>query len=327
MPNRRNPNASGRGLMPEGRPSSHLGDAGPGRRSDLPWELPHTFLGLDESASAFATARAVILPVPYETTTSYGGGTRSGPGAILSASRYIELYDQELDTDPSTVGIHTLPAFELSREGPEAAARELETAFGRLLQAAGDRFVLSLGGEHGISAPLIRAVATAAGERVSVLQLDAHADLRAEYEGTPHSHASAMARVLDHADVVGVGIRGISAEEVAVVRTSEAVHLIYADEMWEDDDWMDQALERLHDPVYITFDVDYFDPSLVPSTGTPEPGGGDWYRTLRFLRRVFKERQVVGCDVVELAPVPGLHAPDFLVAKLVYKLIGYRFFA
>jgi agmatinase len=325
MPNRRNHDASGRGFDTRREPSPDPAD--PGLRSDLPWELPHTFLGLDEAASAFASARALILPVPYETTTSYGGGARSGPGAILEASRYIELYDQELDTDPSTVGIHTLPAFELTREGPAAAAQELEDAYGRVLEAAGDRFVVALGGEHGVSAPLIRAAARRAGQRVSVLQLDAHADLRAEYEGTPHSHASAMARILDHADVVGVGIRGISAEEAAVARASDAVDLIYAEEMWENDDWMDRALERLHDPLYITFDVDFLDPSLVPSTGTPEPGGGDWYRTLRFLRRVFRERDVIGCDVVELAPIPGLHAPDFLVAKLVYKLIGYRFFA
>jgi agmatinase len=158
-----------------------------------------------------------------------------------------------------------------------------------------------------------------------VLQLDAHADLRASYEGTPQSHASAMARVLDVADVVAVGVRGVSAEEVEVARAHDGVRLIWAEEMWEDDAWMDRALDALGPKVYLTFDVDYLDPSLMPSTGTPEPGGGDWYRTLRFLRRVFAERDVVGADVVELAPIPGLHAPDFLVAKLVYKLLAYRY--
>jgi agmatinase len=182
-----------------------------------------------------------------------------------------------------------------------------------------------LGGEHSISAPAIRAVAAATEERLNVLQLDAHADLRGSYEGTPHSHASAMRRVLDVADLVGVGIRGISQEEVDVAESTPGVDLIYADQMWEDDGWMDRALEALGDPVYITFDVDFLDPSLVPATGTPEPGGGDWYRTLRFLRRVFQERRVVACDVVELAPIPGFPAPDFLVAKLVYKLLGYHF--
>lgn len=291
----------------------------------MPWELPHTFLGLDEQASAFSSARCLILPVPYESTTSWGGGTQAGPRAILEASRYVELWDQELEGDPSTVGIHTLPALELTRSGAEEAMAELERAYGEILDSVADRFPLMLGGEHSISAPAIRAVAARQEGRLHVLQLDAHADLRAEYEGTPASHASAMRRVLEVADVVGVGIRGISREEVEVAEGEPGVTLIYADEMWEDDAWMDRALNALGNPVYLTFDVDYLDPSLMPSTGTPEPGGGDWYRTLRFLRRVFRERDVLACDLVELAPIPGMVAPDFLVAKLAYKLIGYRF--
>ena len=158
-----------------------------------------------------------------------------------------------------------------------------------------------------------------------MLQLDAHADLRAEHEGSSASHACAMARVLDVADVVGVGIRGISEEEVEVARASGAVKHIYADRMWETEVWMEEALDALGDPVYVTFDVDFFDPAVMPSTGTPEPGGGAWYPVLRFLRRVFRERRVLACDVVELAPAPGLLGPDFTVAKLIYKLIGYRF--
>ncbi len=322
MPNRRSSQTPGRGFEPEGAPEQG-GQLPPGL-SDLPWELPHTYLGLDESATDFANAGAVILPVPYETTTSYGGGARNGPGAIVEASRYIELYDQELRTDPSRVGIHTLPALELSRDGAPAAMAELEAAYARVAHVVQNRFLVMLGGEHAVSAPAIRAQAARVG-RLSVLQLDAHADLRAEFEGSAYSHACAMARVLDVADLVSVGVRGVSEEEVGVADSKEGVTLIWADEMWEDDAWMDRALSALGDPVYLTFDVDYFDPSLVPSTGTPEPGGGDWYRTLRFLRRVFGERTVVACDVVELAPTPGVHAPDFLVAKLVYKLIGYRF--
>jgi agmatinase len=293
--------------------------------SPCPWELPHTFLGLDEEASSLEAARAVILPVPYEATTSWGGGTRGGPRAILEASRYVELWDQESGRDPSAMGIHTLSALELTREGPGPAMTELEMAFVRVLEEIGGRFPVMLGGEHSISAPAIRAVAAHHGTRPSVLQMDAHADLRSSYEGTPHSHASAMYRVLDVADVVGVGIRGISQEEVEVAEGTDGVTLVYADDMWAGEGWMDRALESLGDPVYLTFDVDYFDPSLVPSTGTPEPGGGDWYRTLRFLKRVFQERTVLAMDVVELAPIPGFSAPDFLVAKLVYKLLGYRF--
>jgi agmatinase len=202
---------------------------------------------------------------------------------------------------------------------------ELENAYAKIRRTAGDRFLLMVGGEHSISAPAIRAVAASLEERLTVLQLDAHADLRPAFEGTAASHASAMYRVLDVADLVGVGVRGISQEEAEVAEAREGVTLIYADDMWEDDQWMDRALEALGDPVYLTFDVDFLDPSLMPSTGTPEPGGGDWYRTLRFLRRVFQEREVVASDIVELAPIPGMLAPDFLAAKLAYKLIGYRF--
>lgn len=327
MPNRRSDSAGGRGAGVRGSGPGPVPSPASPLKTDpgFPWELPHAFLGLDEAASAFDTARAVILPVPYEATTSWGGGTRGGPRAIIEASRYVELWDQEAGKDLSVMGIHTLPAVELTREGPGPAMAELEGACRRLLGSLEGRFPVMLGGEHSISAPAIRAVAAHSGTRVSVLQMDAHADLRAEYEGTPFSHASAMYRVLDVADVVGVGIRGISREEVDVARGTEGVTLVYADDMWANDDWMDRALEALGDPVYLTFDVDYLDPSLMPSTGTPEPGGGDWYRTLRFLRRVFRERTVLGMDVVELAPVPGLPAPDFLVAKLVYKLLGYRF--
>jgi agmatinase len=293
---------------------------------DLPWELPHTFLGLDEVASAFETAGAVILPVPWEATTSYGGGARLGPRAILEASRYVELYHRELDEEPATLlGVHTLPALELTRAGPREAMEELGHAYGRILEVIGDRFLVLLGGEHAVSAPAILSWADRGLERLSVLQLDAHADLRPSYEGTPDSHASAMARVLPAADVVAVGVRGVSREEVAVSRAADGSTLIWAEEMQEGDGWMDRALDALGDRVYLTFDVDYLDPSLMPATGTPEPGGGGWHDTLRFLRRVFREKEVVAADVVELAPVPGLHAPDFLAAKLVHELLACRY--
>lgn len=329
MPNRPDPEAAGRGrepVRPRGVPSE---------LADLPWELPRGFLGLDQPDDSLRGADAVVLPVPYESTTSWGGGTRAGPDAIISASRYVELYDQELGCEPGgSLAIHTLPALELTRAGASSAMEELEGAYRRVADELGDGFLLMLGGEHSISAPAIVAQAQrlTVGEgggrgaegRLSVLQMDAHADLRAEYEGTPSSHASAMARVLDHADVVGVGLRGVSREEIEASESSDRSTLIWADEMWASDDWMDRALEALGPRVYLTFDVDYFDPSIMPSTGTPEPGGGDWYRTLRFLRRVFDEREVVAADIVELAPTPGLPAPDFVVAKLAYKLISYR---
>jgi agmatinase len=293
---------------------------------DLPWELPHTFLGLDEVAAAFETAGAVILPVPWEATTSYGGGTRHGPRAIVEASRYVELYHRELDEEPATLlGVHTLPALELTRAGPRQAMEELRHSYDRILEVIGDRFLVLLGGEHAVSAPAILSWADRVPGRLSVLQMDAHADLRPEYEGTADSHASAMARVLPAADVVAVGVRGVSQEEVAVSRAAEGSTLIWSQEMQEGGAWMDRALDALGDRVYLTFDVDYLDPSLMPATGTPEPGGGGWHDTLRFLRRLFREKEVVAADVVELAPIPGVSAPDFLAAKLVHELLACRY--
>lgn len=292
----------------------------------LAWELPHTFLGLDEAASDFDRARALVLPVPYESTTSYGGGAASGPAAILEASRYIELYDQELDSEPADVGIATLPALQLTGGGPGAAMDELRAAYDRLLDAAPGKFVVTLGGEHSISAPPVQSwVERLGGERLTVLQFDAHTDLRPEYEGTRHSHAAVMHQVHGDVDIVAVGIRALTGDEAGLARNSPNIEIFYADDIHGDDGWMDQVVDRLTDNVYITFDVDCFDPSLVPSTGTPEPGGMTWYPVVRLLRRVFGTANVRAADVVELAPIPGLHAPDFLVAKLIYKMIGYKF--
>ncbi|CAN5180914.1 agmatinase [soil metagenome] len=291
----------------------------------LPWEPPHNFLGLEGDLAMWENAGVVILPVPYEGSVSYGGGTRRGPAAILEASRYVEWYDQELDREPADVGVVTLPALALPASGPEVAVAELRRAYDAVLDAAGDRLVIVLGGEHSItSAPVLAHAARAGGQRLSVLQFDAHGDLRPEYEGSPYSHASVMARCVDEVDLVAVGIRAITSDERTLIRVGEGITTIFAEEMQADETWIDRAVEALGERVYVTFDVDYFDPSLMPSTGTPEPGGGSWYPTLKLLRRVFAERRVVGVDVVELAPQPGNPAPDFLVAKLVYKMIGYH---
>lgn len=296
----------------------------------LGWELPHTFLGLDESASDLERAGAVILPVPYEATTSFGGGTAGGPAAIVEASRYLELYDQELDAEPFEAGITTLPSLSLTGAGPQAALAELRAAYDGLLEAAPGKFVVMLGGEHSISsAPILSWADRLDGEgrRLTVLQFDAHTDLRPEYEGSPYSHAAVMHRVHDRVELVAVGIRALTVEEMRLVRRSDNIHVFLADDIHAGDAWMDDVMARLGDDVYISFDIDAFDPSLVPSTGTPEPGGLQWYPVLKLLRRVFAERTVHAVDVVELAPLPGLAAPDVLAAKLVYKMIGYRFAA
>ena len=293
------------------------------RLADLPWGAPLNFLGLPEAdVPTLEAAGVVILPVPYEATVSYMGGTRFGPRRLLEASRYIELYDHELDSEPHTVGVHTLPELLLSGAGPERALVELRQAFDVLV--ATGKLVIMLGGEHSISAPPIEAhLPRLGGRRLSVLQLDAHGDLRAEYEGTPFSHACVMYRVHQLVDLVPVGIRAITAEERALIRVRK-IPVIFGHELDPAGAWIDRTLAALGPDVYITIDIDYFDPSLVPSTGTPEPGGGTWYPTLRLLERVFAERRVVGVDVVELAPIPGVVAPDFLAAKLVYKLVAFH---
>ncbi len=322
MPNRRDPAAPAR----SGATTIHTLPDG---LETLPWELPRVFLGLDGPPATPAGAGTWILPVPYEATTSWGSGTRQGPRAIIDASRYIELFDHELGDDPSTGGVYTLPALELARGDAERAMTELEDACTRILEAAGGRRVIMVGGEHAISAPAILACAdrharkTGESERISVLQFDAHLDLRERFDGSAFSHACAMARVIDRVNLVTVGARGISAEEWSAAHARDNATVIPAEELARDDDWIDRALEALGSCIYITFDVDFFDPSLLPSTGTPEPGGGQWYPALALLRRVFAERSVVGVDVVEHAPIPGLSAPDFLVARLVYKMIGY----
>jgi agmatinase len=285
---------------------------------------PRNFLGLPPEDSALASSGVVVLPVPYEATTSYLGGARNGPQAILDASRAIELYDHTTGDEPYRGGVYTSPAPALSAAGPEAALEQLRRAYAPL--AATGKFIVMLGGEHSVSVAPIREWAARLRRRrrtLSVLQLDAHGDLREEWEGTPYSHACAMRRVVDEVRLVQVGIRAIAAEERAVMRRHR-VTTVFAEELDRSARWMSRALAGLGRDVYLTIDVDFFDPSLVPSTGTPEPGGGTWYATLRFLERVFRTRNVVAADVVELAPVPGLAAPDFLVAKLVYKLIGFH---
>ncbi|MDP3774504.1 MAG: agmatinase [Gemmatimonadales bacterium] len=286
---------------------------------------PRNFLGLPAEVADPKRAAVHILPVPYEATTSYLGGARNGPQAILDASRAVELYDHELDDEPYLVGVATLPELHLTVAGPGAAMRELRRAYARVADSG--KFVVMLGGEHSISGPPILEHAARLrkkGRKLSVLQLDAHGDLRDAWEGTPFSHACVMRRVADHVNLVQVGIRAIDASERRLMRRrKDTITTVFAEEVASGEQWIDRVLAALGKDVYLTIDVDYFDPSLVPSTGTPEPGGGTWYPTMRLLERVFQEKRVVAADVVELAPIPGMSAPDFLVAKLVYRLIGY----
>jgi agmatinase len=284
---------------------------------------PLVFGGAVPVPRSFEEARAVILPVPVDRTTSYVGGTKNGPREILQASSHMELWDEELGIDVHPVGIFTLPEMELPFGELAPLMDEIRRVAGEILQR--DKFLVTLGGEHSITPPLV-AAAAARYPGLSVLQIDAHADLRDEYMGTPHNHACAIRRTLDHARVTQVGIRSMSTEEAAAAPTLNTT-IFYDHSMRRQPDWIDRVVDTLADPVYITIDVDGLDPAIMPATGTPEPGGLSWYETLALLRSTITRRLVVACDVVELSPLPGIMAPNFLCAKLVYKILTYRFAA
>lgn len=281
-----------------------------------PDHIPQTFLGLPESAAAYARARVVVLPIPFEATTSYGSGTRDGPAAILAASRQVETYDADLGADLADAPIHTAAPLAPDFSSPSAMTDRIHAAAARYL--ADGKWVLGLGGEHAVTLGLVRAAADVHGP-LSLLQVDAHLDLRDAFEGTPYSHASVMRRCLDEGHrTVHVGIRNVSQEEAALVR-DRGLPVFYGRDCAAGDAWIDQAVDVLADPVYVTFDVDGLDPSVIRTTGTPEPGGLGWWQAMTLLARVFARRRVVGADVVELAAA-GDRASDFAAARLAARL-------
>ena len=291
----------------------------------FPFEYDHgaplAFGGALPDARSFDDSRVVILPVPVDRTTSYVGGTRNGPREILQASSHMELWDEEIGVDVHGAGIFTLPEMELPFGEMAPLLDEIKRVATEIVGR--DKFLVSLGGEHSITPPLV-AAAAARHAGLSVLQIDAHADLRDSYMGTPHNHACAIRRALEHAPVTQVGIRSMSREEAdAAPRLGTTI--FYDTSMRQDPRWIDAVVATLRDPVYITIDVDGMDPAIMPATGTPEPGGLSWYEMLALLRAVIERRRVVACDIVELSPLPGMIAPNFLCAKLVYKILTYRF--
>ncbi|HEX7175455.1 MAG TPA: agmatinase [Pyrinomonadaceae bacterium] len=286
-------------------------------------QLPMNFGGIeDEALSAFEGARVLVWPISYEGTVSYGGGTGEGAMAIVDASRNMELYDEETDSETYRLGIHTLDVTP-SVAPPEAMMKGLLEQARRLV--ATEKFVCMIGGEHSVSAPVIQAHAERY-ENLSVLQIDAHADLRDTYDGTPHSHASIMARVVRDLKIpaVQVGIRSISAEEARVI-DEIPTRIFWAKDIVGRTDWWEEAVEGLTENVYLTIDIDGLDPSLVAQTGTPEPGGLGWYETVGLIRTLARQRRVVGMDLNEYAYVEGQTASAFLCAKLIYKSLSYIF--
>jgi agmatinase len=280
--------------------------------------VPFSFGGLRKPFSDYGTARFAVLPVPYEMTTSYMKGTAKGPRAIIDASRYLELYDEELDRNTAEEGIATLKPLPV-KGGPDIVGGRIRAKVRKI--ASDGKLPVVLGGEHSITPSVARALKDVHGE-ISVLQFDAHADLRDSYHGLRHSHACAMARTREHADTVQVGIRSVGEEESALVKRLRAEGRLFFAQDVLGGRRCREIIAPLKDKVHITFDVDAFDPSIMPSTGTPEPGGLGWYDALTMLRAVAAARTVVGFDLMELTPQAN-KAPDFTAAKLAYRMMGY----
>ncbi|MBN1399053.1 MAG: agmatinase [Bacteroidetes bacterium] len=292
-------------------------------------DIKQNFLGLEKQYSTFENSKVVVLPVPYEHTVSYGGGTKNGPDAILKASQYVEFFDEETKREIyKEYGIATLPPLSFEKKKNEAAMQYIYDTVFPLVEK--QKFVVALGGEHTISSAVIAAHAKHYPD-LSVLHFDAHSDLRPEYNGNKYSHASVMARVcefLDPTRLVQAGIRAQCREEAEFIR-DHGIHTYYAHEIRQGSYtkilkyWDDFIIDNLTDDVYISFDVDVFDPSIMPATGTPEPNGLFWNEVMQCIRRVSRKRHIVGFDVVELAPIKILPFADITAAKIVSKILNY----
>ena len=283
------------------------------------------FGGLTKAMLQGLHPRYSVLPVPYDLTASYVSGMRGGPRAIIEASTHMELYDHELDCEPYLAGIETLPYMESTTLGPGEMITRVREATQWILEA--NRVPVVLGGEHSISLGMVQALLDVY-PNMSVLHLDAHADMRDTYQDSPFNHACVARRISELCPIVQVGIRSLCVEEAQFLK-SEAkkgkkanIKTIYAEEILGGISW-DKVVSSLTDEICITVDLDFFDPSIMSATGTPEPGGLGWYDALGVVRAAIAKKRVVGFDVVELCPIPGLVAPDFMAAKLVYKMMGY----
>lgn len=277
------------------------------------------FGGLDPEYTSFDNAMFVVVPIPYDLTSTYQPGSRKGPSAILDASGFMELYDEELCKETYLVGIHTLNPLEADARGP----REM---LGTIRQTIGDvvkhrKIPLLVGGEHSITLGAVQ-VLKKKYRGLSVLQLDAHADMRNEYQGSPYSHATVGRRIWEICPLVQAGIRSMSVQEASFMAENK-VKSFSADFVINEENALEKICESIKGDIYITIDLDVLDPSIMPSTGTPEPGGITWKNLLDLLREVSKSCRIRGFDVVELSPIPGMIAPDFLAAKLIYRVMGY----
>jgi agmatinase len=277
------------------------------------------FGDLPRGYCAYDKAKIVILPAPFDATSTWIKGADKAPAAIIEASANMETYDIETDCEVYKQGIFTDKPIK-EKKSPEKMVTELKTRI--LKHLKNKKYVVTLGGEHSISAATIRAHVESF-KNVSVLQLDAHADLREEYHNSKYNHACVMARAREIAPIVQVGIRSTDVTERDLIQKQDNVFL--AQDIFDNNNWFSKCLKKLTKNVYLTIDLDVFDPAILPSTGTPEPGGLGWYQVLDFLKLLMKNKNVIGFDVVELCPNPQNKASDFLAAKLIYKLLTYKF--
>ena len=276
-----------------------------------------------DETEAYEKSKVVIMGVPYDGTVSFQSGARTGPDSVLSVSPNLEHYDKELGNIFET-GIFTAGTVDIANihVNPEAVMNRVYDVSKSYV--SDDKFLVTMGGEHSITQGVVRAYKENY-EKLSVLQLDAHHDLMEEYGGSRYSHASVAKRLIDiGCSLTQFGIRVTSEDEHAFInKHNQGLSIFYAKDIYDNDQWHEEAIDSLSDNVYITIDLDGLDPSIMPSTGTPVPGGLDWYGTMNFLRKVYKKRNVVGLDVMELKPIPGNEAPNFLAADLIYKNIGF----
>ncbi|MFA5108798.1 MAG: agmatinase [Candidatus Micrarchaeia archaeon] len=277
---------------------------------------PFAFMG---SQTDWEDAKVVVLPVPYDSTASYKSGQRHGPNAIIDASRQLELYDIEFAREISKeLKFHTLSELQCDKSSPKKVIDALQDTVDKILEEG--KFPLIFGGEHSITTGAVQS-AFAHYDDLCVLQIDAHADMRDEYEGTKYNHACVMARVREVVPAVSVGIRSYSVSESKII-SQKYSDMVFGPAL--DAKIIDKIISRLNKKnVYITIDIDGFDPAIMSATGTPEPGGLGWYDTLSLLKKVCKEKNVIGADIVELMPMQGQHSSEFACAKLAYKLAGY----
>lgn len=280
--------------------------------------ISKNYAGIADEFAQLKTAKVVLIPVPYDETSTWGKGADKGPQAFLEASENMELYDIETDTEVYRQGIHLTEPI-ADNNSPEAMVNAVHKIAKEYIKR--NKFVTLFGGEHSISIGSIRAF-NECFDNLSVLHIDAHADLRESYDGTLYNHACAVHEASQTTNLVQVGIRSMDLIEKTFLNDDKT---FFAHDMVNDEYWMDKVVEALTDNIFITFDLDAFDPSILPSTGTPEPGGLFWYETLEFLKRIFEEKNVVGFDIVELCPNTAEKSSDFLAAKLYYKMLSYKF--